>query len=306
MGLSHDLRQTGRLYGRTAAVFLAIGAGIILQGAHSLSFLIPYLIGSMLFFSFLDLEIGRRSFRDGVWKILLANLVIAYSAFFLMRRIDEDLALVAFLTGVTPTAAAAPAVVGFLGGRVEYAVGSVLLTTVVIAFMLPFVLPLVVGTKIVISTGEVLASVLLVVILPLAASRAAGYLPDRVRRILRTGKSLPFYLWMAALFLVTSKAAFFVMHEVSVPILTLIEIATISLLICVVNFGIGGLLGGEDFRREASQALGQKNCSFTIWLALTFISPVVALGPTFYVVYHNLYSSLQLYAFEKRRADRNA
>jgi BASS family bile acid:Na+ symporter len=306
MDISHDVREAGRLYGRTAAVFVAIGAGIILQGAHTLSFLIPYLIGSMLFFSFLDLEIGRQSFSNGVWKILLANLVIAYSAFFLVGRIDEELALVAFLTGVTPTAAAAPAVVGFLGGRVEYAIGSVLLTTVVIAFMLPFVLPLVVGTRIVISTWEVLGSVFLVVIVPLAAARAAGYLPDETRRLLRRGKPLPFYLWMTALFLVTSKAAYFVMHEVSVPVVTLVEIAAISLVICIVNFGIGGLLGGQSYRREASQALGQKNCSFTIWLALTFISPVVALGPTFYVVYHNLYSSLQLYAFEKRRGDRSA
>lgn len=302
MGISTGFREAVRVYGRTVAVFLAIGAGIIVQSAHTLSFLIPYLIGSMLFFSFIDLEIGPQSFRSGVWKILLANLVIAYSAFFLLLRVDEDLALVAFLTGVTPTAAAAPAVVGFLGGRVEYAVGSVLLTTVVVAFMLPFVLPLVVGARIAISTWEVLGSVLLVMIVPLVAARAAAFLPDGARRVLRKGKPLPFYLWMAALFLVTSKAAFFVMHEVTVPILTLFEIAAISFVLCVVNFGIGGVLGGKDLRREASQALGQKNCSFTIWLALTFINPVVALGPTFYVVYHNLYSSLQLYAFAKRRA----
>jgi BASS family bile acid:Na+ symporter len=39
----------------------------------------------------------------------------------------------------------------------------------------------------------------------------------------------------------------------------------------------------------------------TIWLALTFINPVVALGPTCYVLYHNAYNSFQLFAFERRR-----
>lgn len=299
-------RQLVKVYGRTAAVFLAIGAGVLFPEAHELSFFIPFLIGSMLFFSFLGLEIGRQSFRYGVWKILLANLAIAYSGLFLLWWVERDLALIAFLTGATPTAAAAPAVVGFLHGRVEYAVGSLLLTTVVIAAMLPFVLPLIVGATVVISSWEVLGSVLLVVFVPLASARMARYLPESARHLLQSGKGLSFYLWMGALFLVTSKATYFIVHEVTVPAIMLVKIAVMSLIICVVNFEVGSMVGGTAFRREASQALGQKNCSFTIWVALTFINPLVALGPTFYVIYHNLYSSLQLYAFEKRRAEHTA
>jgi len=82
---------------------------------------------------------------------------------------------------------------------------------------------------------------------------------------------------------------------------TLLSIALISLVICVVNFGLGAILGGPSHRQEASQSLGQKNLTFVIWIALTFINPLVALGPMLYIVYHHLYNSWVIYRFEKQR-----
>jgi BASS family bile acid:Na+ symporter len=76
----------------------------------------------------------------------------------------------------------------------------------------------------------------------------------------------------------------------------------ISLVICIANFGIGALLGGRRHWQEASQSLGQKNLSFVIWIALTFINPLVAMGPVFYILYHHLYNSWSLYQFERRRS----
>ena len=32
----------------------------------------------------------------------------------------------------------------------------------------------------------------------------------------------------------------------------------------------------------------------------SYINPLVAMGPTFYVLYHNLYNTWQIYRFEKR------
>ena len=75
----------------------------------------------------------------------------------------------------------------------------------------------------------------------------------------------------------------------------------ISLAICIINFGVGALLGGRSHWQEASQSLGQKNLSFVIWISLTFINPLVAMGPMFYILYHHLYNSWSIYQFEKRR-----
>ena len=278
-----------------------MGAGAFSPGAHVFAPLIPFLVAAMMFLASLDLSIGPDSFRGRVWLILAANLVIAFLGYFLFLPFDRGLALVAFLTGVTPTAISAPVIIGFLNGRVGYVVASVLITNLFMALTLPFVLPLVAGTEAVISTAGALWSVLLVVCVPLGLARGVSSLPVNVRRAIGRGKPLSFYVWLVALFLVTAKSSYFLQDELTVPAGRLFAIAAISFVICVVNFSVGALLGGKRYRREASQALGQKNNSLTIWLALTFINPVVALGPTCYVLYHNAYNSLQLFAFERRR-----
>ena len=80
-------------------------------------------------------------------------------------------------------------------------------------------------------------------------------------------------------------------------------IAFVSLIICIVNFSVGALLGGREHWKESSQSLGQKNLSFVIWVALTFINPLVAMGPMFYILYHHLYNSWLIYQFERKRKE---
>ncbi len=63
------------------------------------------------------------------------------------------------------------------------------------------------------------------------------------------------------------------------------------------------MIGGREFAREASQSLGQKNTSFTIYLALTYANPLVALGPTCYVLWHNLWNSWQLHQSRHQAPD---
>jgi BASS family bile acid:Na+ symporter len=73
------------------------------------------------------------------------------------------------------------------------------------------------------------------------------------------------------------------------------KIALTTAAICAASFALGRVIGGREFPREASQSLGQKNTSFTIYLALTYANPLVALGPTCYVLWHNLWNSWQLH-----------
>jgi bile acid:Na+ symporter, BASS family len=294
-------REILRVYSRTMGLFVAMGAGVFFPGVFVLASLIPWLVALMLFLSSLDLAVTPGSFRGTVWSVLGANIVIAFFAFFLLLPFDRTLAVTAFLTGITPTAISAPVIIGFLDGRVDYVVASVLITNLFMALLLPFILPIVVGTQTGFSTTWTLLSILLVVCVPLGFARGVSYLPEGFRRAARRGKPLSFSVWLIALFLVTAKSSHFLRTDTAVPAETLVAIAAISFVICVVNFSVGALIGGEGFRREASQSLGQKNNSFTIWVALAFINPVVALGPTCYVLYHNAYNSLQLLAFERKR-----
>jgi len=291
---------------RTLGLFAAMGLGAVFTGARVLAPLIPWLVAGMLFLAALDLRLGREALHSGVWKIFAACIALACAGYGIFAGIDRDLALVAFLTALTPTAISAPVIIEFLDGRVDYVVASVLLTNIGVALALPLLLPLVTGGARDISVREVLGAVGLVVLVPLGLARCVGGLPAAAGRAIARAKPLSFPLWLVALFLVTAKSVYAVREEEVVTVEKLMAIAAVALGVCAASFGAGALLGGAAFRREGSQALGQKNNSFMIWIALTFVSPVVALGPTCYVLYHNVYNSLQLMAHEKRRARERA
>jgi BASS family bile acid:Na+ symporter len=157
-----------------------------------------------------------------------------------------------------------------------------------------------IGKEIQISVWEVLQPVLIVMFLPLILARLVAHLPTQAQTIVRKGKTLSFPIWLVNLFLIIANASDFLRHGERDSTLALFAIAMVSLVICIVNFGVGALLGGRSHWQEASQSLGQKNLSFVIWIALTFINPLVAMGPTFYILYHHLYNSWSIYRFERK------
>ena len=106
-------------------------------------------------------------------------------------------------------------------------------------------------------------------------------------------------LWVSLLCIIAGSAAEFVKTNLNISPITLGVIGLVSFAICAINFICGGLIGGHKFRREASQSLGQKNTSFTIFLALQFANPLVAMGPTFYVLWHNLWNAAQLFRHDQ-------
>jgi BASS family bile acid:Na+ symporter len=299
--LTLTLRSTWNSYSKVLGLLLMIALGILFPQFHTLSAYIQYLLMIMLFFAFLDIDIQAGSFHKEVIGVVLANIVVAFTAYWVLRPFDLNLALAAFITGIAPTAIAAPVIISFIQGQVEYVVGAVLLSNVVMALVLPVTLPFIVGDIVQISVWQVLEPVLITMFLPLILARLSKWLPQQPQSVVQRGKRFSFPLWLLALFIMCSKAADFLRHDVAASASTVLSIALISLVICILNFRLGGLLGGERFRQEASQSLGQKNNSFVIWIALTFINPLVAMGPTFYILYHNLYNSWQIYRFERRR-----
>jgi BASS family bile acid:Na+ symporter len=293
-------QKAWKLYGRTFALMAAMIAGALCPQAQSASAALPFLLMGMLFYSFLGITVNRETFQAGIAAIFFANLAIPLGIFFLLRQADPDMALIGFITAVAPTATATPVIIGFLRGRVDYVFAAVLLTNIGVALVIPFLLPVVAGSTKAISVADVLPSVLVVMFVPLGLAELAKRLPARVREIVRKGNPVVFPLWLMMLFAVTAKASAFLHGNTAIPFRELAAIAALSLATCVVNFLVGYLLGGAGFRREGSQALGQKNNSFTIWLALTYLNPLAALGPTFYVLYHNLYNGWQLYESERK------
>lgn len=299
--MSLQIKSLLKIYGKVLGLLLTMMAGALFPHLQTWSFLIQYLLMAMLFFAFLSIEFKPREFPKSVLWILLANVLVAFLSYALLVSFDLELALAAFMTAVAPTAIAAPVIISFIQGEIAYVLTAVLLTNLTSAVIIPLALPVLLGAEVQISVGEVLQPVLIVMFVPLLLARLVSYLPSGTQKFIRKGKPISFPLWLVNLFLISANTSNFLRNQNSDSTFTLITIALISLVICIVNFGLGALLGGRRNWQEASQSLGQKNLSFVIWIALTFINPLVAMGPMFYILYHHLYNSWSIYRFEKRR-----
>ena len=281
---------------RTAAILAAIILGALVPQAHVLSPAIRWLVMAMLFLVFLQSRLSRSTLSHRHFALLLTNVALGFAGWGAGWIVGgRDVALAAFFCGITPTAIAAPVIISFLRGRVEFVVAAFLLTNISIAALMPLMLPIVLGRPTPEAFVKVSGSVGLVVFIPMLIAwctrtlhRPAAEWPGRLRNV-------SFGMWVTTMFLITSNASDFVRQNAGVPRLVLVEIAAASLLMCIASFTLGRWIGGREFPREASQSLGQKNTTFTIYLALAYASPVVALGPTCYVIWHNLWNSWQLH-----------
>ncbi|MGH7943478.1 MAG: bile acid:sodium symporter family protein [Opitutaceae bacterium] len=290
-------------FARTAAILTAITLGALVPQAHVVAGAIRWLVMSMLFIVFLQARFSRGSVHQRHFVLVLANITLGFAGWAVGWLIGgRDIALAAFFCGITPTATAAPVIISFLRGRVEFVVAAFLLTNITIAALLPLMLPIVLGRATPEAFGHVSRSVGVVVFFPMLLAWLVRAVHPRASEWPVQLRNVSFGMWVTAMFLITSNASHFLREQVDPPRNVLLQIAVASLLVCIASFGIGRLVGGRNFPREASQALGQKNTALTIYLALTYASPVVALGPTCYVIWHNLWSSWQLHRAARARA----
>ncbi len=287
--------------GKVITLLAAMLFGAMLPQLHVFSPWIQYLLMVMLFFSFLDIKFSPQTFQKSILGIVLANIAIAFIVYAVFLRFNLWLALAAFMTACAPTAIAAPVITGFVKGKVEYVVTAVVITNIVNAVIVPLALPSLLGTDIHISVQEVLLPVLIVMFVPLLLAQLTTRLPANAQELIHKGKPIIFPVWLVNLLIISANASDYLRTTNTSLIPDLLPIALVSMMICIINFGVGALLGGHHYRQEASQSLGQKNLSFVIWIALTFINPLVAMGPTFYVLFHHLYNSWMIYQFEKER-----
>ena len=286
---------------RTAAILIAFLLGALTPQAHAAAGAIQWLIMGMLFPVFLGTAWSRASLQRGHLVLLGVNILMGFAGFAIGWLVGgRDVALAGFFAGIAPTAAAAPVIISFMRRDVTYVTAAFILTNLVIAALLPALLPWVLGKVDATLFLRIARSVTLIIFVPLALALIVRRIhPPAVAWPARL-RDISFGAWMATLFLVMANASHFLRAQADVSRLVLVEIAAVTLLICAVNFTLGHLIGGRTYGAEASQSLGQKNTSFTLLLALTYANPLVALGPTCYILWHNLWNSWQLHRVHRR------
>lgn len=291
---------------RTAAILVAFLLGALIPQAHAFSNAIQGLIMGMLFLVFLGTTWTRRTLRRSHAFLLAANLLMGLLGYALGHLAGgRDVALAGFFAGIAPTAAAAPVIISFMRRDVAYVTASFVITNLSVAALLPFILPWVLGSVDATLFLRVAGSVSLLIFAPLLLASFVRKLHPPASAWPARLRDVSFGAWMLTLFLVMANASHFVRTQAGTPRTILLEIALVSLAVCAANFALGRLLGGRTYAAEASQSLGQKNTSFTLWLALAYASPLVALGPACYILWHNLWNGWQLHRVSRRSPGNN-
>lgn len=281
-------------------ILLAILLGIVFPFAHQLTFLIRYTLMVMLFFAFLNVRFDREMLHRNHLAVLAANLLLPLLVYALLRPLGQTPALAAFVVALAPTAAGAPVIAAFLRCRVDFVTTSVLITSPAMAIVIPLLLPHFVAVQTAITVGAVLAPTAAIVFIPLVISQVLRRTLPKVAGRLNRWRGIAFYLFLANVHIASARATRFIGYESSTPWTELLLIAGMIGLLCLLQFQLGERLAHPSLRLENSLALGRKNTMFALWIALTFINPVVALGPIFQILWQNAYNSWQLYEVERR------
>ena len=282
---------------RVLGLIGAFTAGSLLPQLSGYSGLIKFGLMFMLFSVYLRIEPSLRMFHRSQPLAIVFGVLLACGAWAGLTAAGFPvLGKVAFFIAITPTATAAPVIVGLIGGNITYMVTMFLLSNLSISLCLPLLIPCVVGDPAFGLAGDVLMRVLTVTLAPLAAALALRWLSkDTAARLGERLAVWTFYAWISVVVLIAAQARHFLDQQADVPWDLLGAIAGLALVICVINFVTGYFLGSPRYSLECSQGLGQKNNSLTVYLALTYADPIIALGPTIYVLWHNIWNACQLF-----------
>lgn len=287
---------------RPAMIFVPLVLGIFFPEADRLNFLIRYLLMTMLFMVFLRLDLRELKIRRSHFLLLLVNLLIGVGCFLITLYLtgNRTLAQAAFFVGITPTATAAAVVMGFLKGNVGYVITSFVMTNVGVSLLLPGLLAWVCGNSSWSFIFKVAEALVLLLAVPLIAALILRRIYPPLRGLPKKCATASFALWSMCLFIIAASAARFFQRNPDLSRFLAVETAVIALVICAMNFAVGYWLGEQGFKREASQSLGQKNTTLTIYLAFTYAGPLAALGVISYVLWHNSYNAIQIFSVDRK------
>jgi BASS family bile acid:Na+ symporter len=272
-----------------------------------LSFLTPYLIFVMLFFTFCRLSPRAVVIRRAHLWLLFIQLVGSVGIYGLFALYHPVVGQGAFICVLVPTATAAAVITGLLGGNVGFLTSYLLLCNLAVAIAAPLLLPLI-GTRPDLSFVEFLfricRQVAPVLLCPLLLAWFIRYALPGVNARIQGIRNLSFYLWVVALTVVTGKTVDFLAGQENPDYRMEIALALVSLVICVGQFLLGRRIGrhyGDAV--SCGQGLGQKNTILAIWIAQTYLHPVSSVAPAAYVLWQNIINSYQLY-LKRRKLNR--
>ena len=254
----------------------------------------PTLIFLMLFVTFC--RVKPRQMKPSmlhVW-LLLFQTVVCIGVYLALLPLNDIVAQGAMICVLAPVAMAAVVIGGMLGANVATMATYSLLCNMAVALLAPVILTFT-GTGTCTFT-QILARIAPLLVMPFAAAQFCRFVFPRAAQWVGDHSQISFYMWLASLLVIIGRTTAFIIDLHDASLSTELWLAFAALVICLVQFKVGRMLGRRYGDPAAGgQSLGQKNTVLAVWMAQSFLNPISSIAPTAYIVWQNFVNSYQIY-----------
>ncbi len=263
----------------------------------------PLFIFLTLFVTFAKVDFHlMRPQRWHLWLALMQLGLITLNVLAVLassQHAQARLTLEAALTCViAPCASAAPVVVAKLHGNIHTMTTYTLLSSLLCSITIPIVFPMleqVAGLTFLQAATLILSRLATVMLLPLLLGWLVRHHVPTLYRYILAHPDLGFYCWSVALAITTGITVKNIAHAAASPLL-LAAIAAVSLLVCLMHFVLGRLVGRAEHEPiNCGQGMFQKNTGMAIWIAYMYLNPVASIGAGCYVLWQNIINSYEIW-----------
>ena len=292
--------------------------------------ILPWLIFFMLFFTFCKVDPKDLRLHKWHWMVLTLQIFFSLATYYLLMYYTGDAVLAQglLMCFIMPTATAAPIIAGKLGGSIQNLTTFTLLSNFATALIVPTLFPIIYPASDMTFWPAfllILSRVAPLLLGPFFAAwlfRLGYHWKTKHEFVLSTKLAvIPFYLWVASITVLTATVTETVIANFYDQLSNILILLVASFFACLLQFGLGKLIGyklpapskGRDYQDvlinpaaapktmagvssiTAGQAFGQKNTSLGVWMAHTYLHPLAALGAAAYIIWQNLFNSVQLF-----------
>lgn len=287
---------------------IAIVLGLLLHSwCDRFSFLVPYIIFSILLLSFSAVDIKRmRLSWLAVW-LMLFQMVVSIGLYAALKLLGaNDIVAQGVLIGLLCPVASAVAVVSTeLGANRETVTSYTIFGNLMVCLIAPLYFSFI-GTHqempFLQSFALIFRHIGAIIGLPFLVAWLLQLLLPKVSHGVARISGLAFYLWALALLSTLGKTFHSIFVYGSGNWNTIAWLGVAALGCCALQFAVGKAIGhhyGDTI--AGGQLLGQKNTAMGIWMAAYYLEPLSAVFLAFYSIYQNLFNSWQLWRHGHKR-----
>jgi len=295
--------QKYRSYVLPVAILLALIFHSI--SAH-LSFLVPWFIFAILTLNFVTVDLRHLRFSMLHFWLILFQLTVSAGLYLFVRAVsgNETMAQGFMMCALCPVAASVVVISSMLGADRMTTTTYTMFCNLVMSVAAPLYFTLI-GVHPELNFWSSFLMILkritptlgfpffLVIALQTWAPKANNWLCKY--------RNLSFYLWAVALFITLGNTIHYIFLQGRGNEHVIIYGALFSIVMCAVQFGFGKWLGHRYGDTVAGgQLLGQKNTAMGIWMSNTYLQPLSSVFLAFYIIWQNLFNSLQLWWHDRK------